>query len=77
MDAKHYWSLLAGRTESTVSFGLAASAVYAAKFGVCESEHIIDEDWLLIASNLKDTYGNILTVQEALAEMKSCWFPDH
>ncbi len=75
-DAKYYWSLLTGKMGSTVSFGLAASAVYAAKFGVCESEHIMNKEWLLIASTLKKVYGNILTVQQALAEMKSCWFPE-
>ncbi len=60
MDAKHYRSLLAGRMGSTVSFGLAASAVHAVKFGVCESEHIRNEEWLLITSNLKKTYENTL-----------------
>ena len=76
MDAEHYWNLLSRKGEATVGFALAASAIYAAKFGVCGSQEIMDEKWLRIAATLKATYGNNLTAEQAIAEMKSSWLPE-
>ena len=77
MDAEHYRNLLSCKGKRTVAFTLVASAVYAAKFGVCESEHIMNKDWLLIASRLKKSYGNSLSVQQTLTEMKSSQLAEH
>ncbi len=74
-DAEHYWNLLRRNGRTKVGFAMATNTVYAAKFGVCESENIMDREWLLIAAALKRTYGNNLTSEQALIEMKSCWLP--
>jgi len=58
MNAEHYWNMLTRKGEATVGFALAASAIYAAKFGVCGSQEIMSEKWLRIAAILKATYGN-------------------
>jgi hypothetical protein len=76
MDAEHYWNLLSRKGEATVGFSLATCAIYAAKFGVCGSQEIMDEKWLRIAVTLKATYGNNLTAEQAIAEMKSSWLPE-
>ncbi len=75
-DAEHYWKLLSGKVRAAVGFSLATSAIYAAKFGICQSQNIMDKEWLLIAATLKKTYGNNLSSEQVLAEMKSCWLPE-
>jgi hypothetical protein len=70
-DAEYYGVLIRQNAGATVSFVLAANAVYAAKFGLCDSEQIMDREWLSIAGKLKKTYGNYLTADKVLAEMKS------
>lgn len=68
-DAKHYRALLNTNPSASVSFTLAASAVYAAQHGVCEPEHRDTAEWKTIARDLKARYGENLTVDEVRAEM--------
>jgi hypothetical protein len=69
-DRKHYLSLLAQNPGATVGFTLAASAVYAARFGECEDEHRGTEEWATIARDLKSRYGENLDGDQVRAEMK-------
>ncbi len=75
-DAAHYWELIRCNPGATVGFAIASNAVYAARFGLCETEHLNDEAWLSIAGRLKETYGDYLTAAQVLAEMKSCMLPE-
>lgn len=69
-DARHYRRLLDNNPNASIGFTLAASAVYAERYGVCEAEHHSSEEWKQIARNLKADYGETLTPDEVRAEMK-------
>jgi hypothetical protein len=73
---KSYQRLVWQNMGAKLGIVLATDAVYAAKFGRCETEQLINEEWLLIAELLKETYGDFLTTDQVLAEMKSCALPD-
>ncbi len=75
-DADYYWSLLGKEDRGTIGFAIATNAIYAAKFGICESRNIMDREWLVIASMLKKSYGNYLTADQVLTQMKSFWVPE-
>ena len=70
-DAEHYRLLIEKYGVATIGFATATNAVYAAKFGACDTEHITDQSWLMIALRLKKIYGNRLTADQVLAEMES------
>ncbi len=74
-DAEYYRNLIGRAAGATIGFAFATNAVYAAKFGICEAENLENEEWLSIARKLKETYGNYLTADQVLAEMKSCRKP--
>lgn len=48
---------------------LAANAVYAARYGVCEPENTGDDIWAGIAHDLGRRYGETLTADEVRTEM--------
>lgn len=68
-NKQHYMNLLESNPNSSVGFTLAASAVYSSRFGICESEHHASDDWRSIARDLKDLYGENLSVDQVRAEM--------
>lgn len=69
-DKQHYLKLLHENPSAQVGFTLAASAVYAVRFGSCEpADHGTDE-WRNIARDLKALYGETLSTDEVRAEMK-------
>lgn len=70
-DARHYYRLLDQYQSAQVGFTLAAAAVYAARYGVCEAEQHSTEEWKQIARNIKADYGDTLTTDEVRAEMKT------
>lgn len=70
-DVRHYYRLLDQNQSASVGFTLAAAAVYAARYGVCEAEQHSTEEWKQIARNLKADYGETLTTDEVRAEMKT------
>jgi hypothetical protein len=70
-NEKHYRNLLRSNPSAAVGFTLAASAVYAARYGACEAEHHGTDEWKQIARQLKSDYGEQLTADEARAEMDS------
>ena len=69
-DEKHYRNLLDSNLNASVGFALASSAVYAARYGVCEAEHHSTEKWKTIARDLRSRYGEQLTPDEVRAEME-------
>ncbi len=75
-DAEYYRALFTRKWVVSVRFPMAASAVYAARFGACDTEDIAEREWLLIAADLKKTYGNFLTADQVLREMESPRAPD-
>lgn len=65
----HYLNLLSHNPTAQVGFTLAASAVYAARHGVCENEHRSTDEWADIARDLKSRYGENLTTDQTRNEM--------
>ena len=70
-DAKHFRELLlSSNPAASVGFSLAASAVYASRYGACEAEDRSTEEWKQIARDLKSRHGDNLTPDEVRAEMR-------
>lgn len=69
-NATHYRNLLDRNPNASVGFSLAAAAVYAAKFGICEAEQHGTDEFRNIARDLRTRYGDNLTVEEVSREMK-------
>ena len=69
-DKQHYLNMLAQNPDAGVGFTLAASAVYAARHGLCENEQRRTDEWSDIARDLKSRYGETLTTDEVRAEME-------
>jgi hypothetical protein len=69
-DAQHYSGLLDQNPSAQVGFSLAASAVYAARYGSCEAADHGTDEWGQIARDLKSRYGESLSADEVRAEMK-------
>jgi len=68
-NAQHYSRLLDQNPGAQIGFSLAASAVYAARFGSCEAQDRGTDEWRKIARDLKSRYGESLSVDEVRAEM--------
>jgi len=68
-DAAHYRNMMDRNPHTSVGFTLAASAVYAARHGVCETEHKGSDEWRAIALDLKARYGESLSAAQVIAEM--------
>lgn len=69
-DERHYTRLLDQNPSASVGFTLAASAVFAARYGFCEPMQHSTGEWREIARRLKSEYGEILSTDEVRAEMK-------
>jgi hypothetical protein len=69
-DAKHFRELLSRNPAASVGFSLAASAVYASRYGTCEAGDHSTDEWKQIARDLKSRYGDNLTIDDVRAEMK-------
>lgn len=68
-DANHYRRLLDENPNAQVGFTLAASAVYAARYGSCEAADHGTDEWREIARDLKARYGENLDADEVRSEM--------
>jgi hypothetical protein len=68
-DKQHFLNMLDRNPSAQVGFALAAAAVYAARYGVCEAKHHNTKEWKEIAHALKAKYGESLSVDEVRAEM--------
>ena len=69
-DANHFREMFEDNPGAGIGFTLAASAVYAQRYGVCEAEQHGTDEWRAIAIDLKHRYGENLTVEQISAEMK-------
>jgi hypothetical protein len=69
-DRKHYEDLLSRNQDATVGFALAADAIYAARHGVFTPGDRVGSEWREIARDLKNRYGESLTVDEVRKEME-------
>lgn len=69
-NKQHYRQILE-QNPVCVGFSLAASMVYAERYGACEAEHRATDEWREIARRLKSEYGEALTVDEVYGEMDS------
>ncbi len=67
--AEHYLKLLDENPNTIVGFTLAAAAVYAARYGICEAEHKSTDECKRIARDLRGRYGETLTTDEVRKEM--------
>jgi len=70
-DEQHYRQMLIQNPNASVGFTLAAAMVYAARYGICETEQHSTEEWKTIARRLKSIYGENLDVDEVTNEMDS------
>ncbi|MCI0549435.1 MAG: hypothetical protein L0287_00625 [Anaerolineae bacterium] len=70
-NEQHYRRILEQNPNASVGFTLAASMVYATRYGVCEAEHHGTDEWLEIARRLKSQYGENLSVDEVSDEMNT------
>jgi len=70
-NAAHYRNLLERNVNAGIGFTLAASAVYAARHGICETEHHGTDEWRTIARDLKNRYGETLSAEHVLVEMSA------
>ena len=68
-DANHYRHLLDQNPGAQVGFTLAASAIYAARYGSCEAADHVTDEWRAIASDLKSRYGENLDASDVRSEM--------
>ncbi|MCI0554555.1 MAG: hypothetical protein L0287_26705 [Anaerolineae bacterium] len=70
-NEQHYRHMLEKNPNASVGFTLAASMIYAARYGFCEpADHSTDE-WKSIARLLKSEYGEHLSVDEVSDEMNT------
>ncbi len=68
-DEVHYRKMLAENPNRSIRFNLAASMVYAARYGKCDTESRESEKWREIAQRLKAQYGEKLSASDVAEEM--------
>jgi len=59
-DAEYYRELIKTKWVPSVGIRMAANAVYAARFGMCDTEELDDKEWLLIAERVIQDLRQIL-----------------
>lgn len=69
-NARHYRDLLERNPNAGVGNTLAAAAVYAARYGICEAEQHGTAEFRDIARDLRTRYGETLTTTEVRREMQ-------
>jgi hypothetical protein len=68
-DKQHYLDMLDQNPGAQVGFTLAASAIYAARYGSCEAADHGTDEWREIARDLKSRYGENLDTDQVRSEM--------
>ena len=68
-NEQHYRRMLEQNPSAGINLNLAASMVYAARYGVCEAEHHGTDEWRKIYFELKSKYGEPLGADQVSAEM--------
>ena len=70
MDELFYRNMLSHESGAEISVSLAASAVYAAKYGACEPEDKTRVEYKILLRTLREKYeGRNLSVSETITEM--------
>jgi hypothetical protein len=69
-NEQHYRNMLEQNPNASIGFTLAAAMVYAARYGICETEHHGTDEWKTIARMLKTKYGENLDVDQVHDEMQ-------
>jgi hypothetical protein len=69
-NAAHFERLMQENQTAGVGFTLAAAAVYAARYGMCEARDHSTEEFKVIARDLKSRYGENLSTDDVRLEMK-------
>ena len=68
-DKQHYQSMLEASKDASIGCSLAASAVYAARFGICEDSYHGTKEYNEINRDLLMRFGDNLTASEVIGEM--------
>jgi hypothetical protein len=66
---QHFRKMLEQNPNASIGFTLAASMIYAARYGTCEAEHHGTDDWNNIARSLKSRYGETVPADDVSTEM--------
>ena len=70
MDEQFYRNMLSHESGSEINISLAASAVYAAKYGACEPADKTRTEYKILLRTLREKYeGRNLSVSETITEM--------
>jgi hypothetical protein len=70
MDEQFYRNMLSHESGAEIGIALAASSVYAAKYGACEPEDKTRVEYKIIMRTLREKYkGRNLSVNETITEM--------
>jgi hypothetical protein len=69
-DKQHYLKMFRKNSNTTVGFTLAAQAIYAARYGVFDSNYNHNA-YMEIAKEIEQKYGEYLTSEQVLAEMET------
>ncbi len=77
-DAQHYQNMMRENPDTSVGVSLAAAAVYAARYGICEAEDRDSAAYRQILRDLMSRYGESLSASGVLAEMdeQDAWRAD-
>lgn len=67
--AQHYRKMMQEGPDTTVGTSLAAAAVYAARYGVCEAEDRDSAAYRQVHRDLLSRYGEYMSSADVLAEM--------
>jgi hypothetical protein len=68
-NEQHYRNMIEQNPNTSIGYSLAASMVYAARYGSCDAEHRATEEWKSIARRLKSEYGETVSPDDVSAEM--------
>ena len=70
MDEQFYRNMLSHESGAEINISLAASAVYAAKYGACEPADKTKAEYKILLRRLREKYeGRNLSVKETITEM--------
>jgi hypothetical protein len=70
-DAAHYRRMMTDNPHASVGVSLAAAAVYASRYGVCEAEDRDSAAYRRVYRDLANRYGEALSASEVLREMEA------
>lgn len=63
-DREHYLDMMRRNPGAMVGFTLAASGIYAARYGVCEAKHHGTPEWKALAREVKHKHGEDIAASD-------------